>query len=137
MTLAAQMNAAMYRWFRQFVLFFFVSPCLFFSGVAQADLTETIRQMNTDTLVWRVHVTDPQGLPVPGATIWRMIPNGRQRINPELMQRLVRRYSSDKDFVMDVMVHPSLMVGLSEFLCKRGFSSHLRNTFLELDSKTS
>ena len=27
--------------------------------------------------------------------------------------------------------------GVSEFLCKRGFKSHLRNTFLELDGKTS
>jgi hypothetical protein len=87
-----------------------IGACVFFSGVAQADLTEIIRKMNTDTLVWRVHVTDSQGLPVPGATIWRIIPNGNQQENVELMQRLVRRYSFDKDFVMNTMVHPSLMV---------------------------
>lgn len=99
----------------------FIAACVLFSGVAQADLTETIRKMNTDTLVWRVHVTDPQGLPVPGATIWRIIPNGNQRENVELMQRLVRRYSFDKDFVMNTMVHPSLMVS---YVNKDGYFLH-------------
>ncbi len=110
MSLVAQLNAAMYRWFRQFVLFFLVCPCLFSSGMAQADWTEVIRKMNTDTLVRRIHVLDSLGRPIPGATIWQMIPNGNQKENAELMQRLVRRYASDQDFVMNTMVHPSLMV---------------------------
>ena len=42
--------------------------------------------------------------------------------------------------IMGVMAYvfaPWSVRGVSEFLCKRGFKSHLRNAFLELDSKTS
>ncbi|HNE21176.1 MAG TPA: hypothetical protein PLE72_11425 [Azospira sp.] len=108
-SLILQISPAMYRWFKRFCLFF-VCSCLLLSEMAQADWTEVIRRMNTDTLVWRVNIVDSLGNPLPGATVWRMIPNGNQRKSLDLMQRLVRRYAFDQDFVMNTTVHPSLMV---------------------------
>ena len=49
---------------------------------------------------------------------------------------LIRQFARSRE----VQFYPVLVgppVGVSEFLCKRGFKSHLRNTFFELDGKTS
>jgi hypothetical protein len=79
---------------------------------AHAGLLEGIKKMNTDTLTWRLHVLDKQGHIVPAVTVWRMIPNGQPLINTELMQRLVRRYGKEADFVQNE-VHPNLIVNYS------------------------
>jgi hypothetical protein len=82
---------------------------LFNASTAQAGFLELIKKMNTDTLTWRVHVVDKQGHAIPAPTVWRIIPNGNDQENVDLMQRMVRRYAADADFIKN-NVHPSLLV---------------------------
>ncbi len=102
-----------------------VGIILCFTNSSYAGLPELIKKMNTDTLTWRVHVVDKQGHPVPAPIVWRLIPNSRPYINKELMERLVRRYASDADFVQHE-VHPNLMVDYAD---KEGL-------FIDTDSVT-
>jgi len=69
-----------------------------------------LADMLRDKIIYEIQVVDMHGRPIPAATIWWMLPEDRSFETPELMERLLRRYATDADFVQSTALHPSLLV---------------------------
>lgn len=66
---------------------------------AHADWADIVRQMRTDTFTWRMRIVDASGQQVPAATLWVLDVDDKKGRDQALMERMVRRYAEDADFV--------------------------------------
>lgn len=71
----------------------------FLGSGAHADWADMVRQMRTGTFTWRIRVVDEAGRLIPAATLWAVDVDETNGRNQAFLERMVRRYAVDADFV--------------------------------------
>jgi hypothetical protein len=78
---------------------------------AAAGIRDSLEKLMSKEIRFEIKVTDEQGRPLDGATIWFFGDSSlRQDFELEDMARLVRRHARDVDFVFENTLHPILLI---------------------------